>query len=87
MDNIYTISVKGNKVTFDMEKYSETIEMALSITNSYAFNDDDDYRLLRDFKLAKYVHHSQFIKGDPIFEQYKDRYFDLLQKVNDRFNQ
>ncbi len=87
MSKLFTLTIEGTNVIFDMNRYTETIEVGLTPDQLNAIYDNPDYKLLHNYKMAKYAYDKDLEPGDIIADKYLDKYEYLSKEVKERFPQ
>lgn len=85
MRHQYELEISGIHVIFDMDTYSETNRITDNVSQLIDIHNNDDYKLLHAFKMAKFAHDHDLPSGDPVSDMYKEKYQELLLKVTERF--
>ncbi len=85
MKAVYKLNISGTEVIFDMQQYSETITLLNNDSQLVDIHENEDYKLLYSFKMAKFANDQDLPEYDPVAKKYKHLYQELLNKVTERF--
>jgi hypothetical protein len=85
MKKLYSVIISNRLVIFDLSTALETIHPGTREEDLYKVYENEDYKLLHNFRMAYHSKQVPDSKKDYIAIKYVEMYDELLSKVKSRF--